>query len=455
MSSSADSAEVVVFAPCSYTSANKGDAALFHAMAALLTEEMGPVRVVTTSFTPSVDSLRYGVEALRMPLAPDSRLANTLYRWRRTRNRIGRVVPYLVAGQLLAYIGTMRVWAAVWRIAPRPARRLLPRDQRALTDAIASARVVAAVPGGYLMAPTVGHYHWLYHAATLALCSLMDRTIVLLPGSYGPFLGFHRRVARSVFARCELVMAREHISAEEVLALGVPSRYVKLVADTAYLLDDDSGVAELEELGIGRKLPTSGLVGVSVMRHDFPGCADAQVAQDAYVDAVARALDWCVEHADATPVFVTQVEGDGEVSAAVIARMRHSAQALTIDHDLSPFGLKALYGKFDLMVASRIHAAVLAMAAGVPAVAIGYEHKCAGIMDQAGLGEYVVPITEPDRVPAVVAKAWARCGSNRQVLAAALPTLRNSARQAGRDVAALCGGAGDGPDAPLRTRCSG
>lgn len=435
--------EVLVFAPCSFTGANKGDAALLEATAAALHDELGPIRVISTSFTPEEDARRYGLEVLRMPLAPDGKVALQLHRLAQRGPAWGRAVAYVVLAQLAAYVAAMRVWVVLARVFPLLALAVLPTPHRSLVEVVRSARVAAAVPGGYLMAPTPAHYHWLYHVATLALCSLLRRPILLLPGSYGPFPGFHRRVAAAILSRCELVMAREQPSADHLVALGVPADRVRLVPDTAYLLPDGDGSAELDEHGLGWLGQSGRLIGVSVRRHDFPGSHDPGVAFDEYLDGVAQAMDWCVHHLEITPVFVTQVSGDEEVSAAVAARMAMAGRAVTVDADLSPFGLKALYARFELMVGTRAHANILAMAAGVPAVAISYEHKTHGIMELAGFGQYVVPVTETDRLPSVIAEAWNRRRDSRRALAEVLPTLRRAAREAPAAVAAVCRGDGE------------
>ena len=429
--------EALVFAPCSFSWTNKGDAALAQAMEASLSDELGQVRLVLTSFTPDEDAERYGFDVLRMPLPPDGRIAGRLHRFSRTPG-LGRLIPPVVLVQLVLYLCLMRLWRSLRRAAPGLALRVLPSAQRDLVEVIGSATVVAAAPGGYLMAQTVMHYFWLYHVATLGLCSVLGRPILLMPGSYGPFPGLHRYAARWLFTRCELVMARDQISADEASAAGLPSGRIRLVADTAFLLPDGAGAAELADHGIDRMLPAQGLLGVSVMSHDFPGSKDPAAALDAYLHGVAAALDSCCRNGDITPVFVSQVSGDEESSRAVITRMKEGGRAVCLDDDLTPFGLKALYARFELLLGSRIHANILAMSSGVPTVAIAYEHKARGIMDLAGLGEYVVSITEPDHLEAVLAKAWESRSSNRSALARRLPGLKASAAEAAATVAAAC-----------------
>ena len=46
----------------------------------------------------------------------------------------------------------------------------------------------------------------------------------------------------------------------------------------------------------------------------------------------------------------------------------------------------------DLTVGTRLHSAIISMNFGTPAIAINYEHKSAGIMQQLGMPEMAVDI---------------------------------------------------------------
>lgn len=54
----------------------------------------------------------------------------------------------------------------------------------------------------------------------------------------------------------------------------------------------------------------------------------------------------------------------------------------------------ARYADLDVLLTSRMHAAIFAMAVGTPALAIGYEPKVAGVMSDLGLPERVLPASD-------------------------------------------------------------
>jgi colanic acid/amylovoran biosynthesis protein len=67
-------------------------------------------------------------------------------------------------------------------------------------------------------------------------------------------------------------------------------------------------------------------------------------------------------------------------------------------------------------VATRMHANLLALTAGVPVVAIAYEAKTQGIMEQLGLEGYVIDISRlrANELISLVARAWERRGALRE-----------------------------------------
>jgi colanic acid/amylovoran biosynthesis protein len=62
-----------------------------------------------------------------------------------------------------------------------------------------------------------------------------------------------------------------------------------------------------------------------------------------------------------------------------------------------------LLGGFDLVLATRMHVAILALSAGVPVLPIAYEFKTQALFDRLGLGEWVQDIEQvrPDTLPTI------------------------------------------------------
>jgi colanic acid/amylovoran biosynthesis protein len=115
----------------------------------------------------------------------------------------------------------------------------------------------------------------------------------------------------------------------------------------------------------------------------------------------------------------------------------------------TPEALIAAYCSFDLLVATRMHAAILALIAGTPVVGIAYEAKTTRLFANLGLPEMAVPIEDADgeRLHRMVDDALTRRQALRAHLQTVLPGLRNDALGAAR---ALLGALGWKPQSGVQ-----
>jgi colanic acid/amylovoran biosynthesis protein len=66
------------------------------------------------------------------------------------------------------------------------------------------------------------------------------------------------------------------------------------------------------------------------------------------------------------------------------------------DDFVDPCSLQQAYSLMDAVIATRMHTAILALAAMTPAVAISYQPKARGMMTDFGLQDYQLDIDEVD-----------------------------------------------------------
>jgi colanic acid/amylovoran biosynthesis protein len=280
---------------------------------------------------------------------------------------------------------------------------LLSADEREQLRELAEADLVCSVGGTYLV-----ENYWLGPLFfEFGLVHRLGLPHVLLSQSMGPFRKPHVRSAmRGLLKKVELVVLRDERSKRYVEALGeeVPLR---VAADTAF------AIAEPETLRAARTAawPDRPRVAVSVREWPYFETVSVEEGTARYHASVAATVEHLVRTHGAEVVFVSTCQGnaayrydDAAVAAAVVETLPEEVRAhVTVDAAYyRPEALLTLLSGFDLVVATRMHVAILALSAGVPVLPIAYEFKTQALFERLGLGDWVQDIEQvtPADLPA-------------------------------------------------------
>jgi colanic acid/amylovoran biosynthesis protein len=129
-------------------------------------------------------------------------------------------------------------------------------------------------------------------------------------------------------------------------------------------------------------------------RPDHATWAHAADLERRSLEAIVRLLD--EERVSLCFIAQTTVDASDDDRHAVErlrtqlpARLLHRTQTLEAARDLD--AALAAFATLDLLLASRLHAGLLALAVGVPSLVVGYEPKVAGVLSGLGLMRRVIP----------------------------------------------------------------
>lgn len=116
-----------------------------------------------------------------------------------------------------------------------------------------------------------------------------------------------------------------------------------------------------------------------------------------YRDRLVELADRIVDESDTNLVFfpmhMSPTEGDDALAHDIIARMHFPERARVVDADVfAPGELSAIIQRCDLFIASRLHSAILAACARVPALVLYYVDKGRLFYEQLGLQRLSRPI---------------------------------------------------------------
>jgi colanic acid/amylovoran biosynthesis protein len=346
--------------------------------------------------------------------------------------------PGLIVKSLLALVG--------YRLMGRPWLFLLTPEQRALLQAYFQADMVISSAGNFLYTSGRVGFPFLLALFSIRYAGLAGKPLYALPQTLGPLRRRRERLlAKKVLSKMRIVLVRDSISAEVWQTWDVQGPKWAVLPDVAFATFAEGGreeaVALLEEYGVQRGScgPCLGvtLIHWGAQSRWFTHQARYESAVEAAVRAFLTSYGGCA-------VFFAQVHGptlaeDDRVPARrVLAGLADLAdQVALIDRWVPPHVLKAAYGQMDLFLGTRLHSNIFALTEGVPVVAIGYQYKTRGVMQMAGLEQWVLDIEQvsQDALVRLLHEAWAKRERTRARLQEVIPGLRDQASQAGTLIA--------------------
>lgn len=331
--------------------------------------------------------------------------------------------------------------AGLYALLPwRPWRAWLERKNRWLGE-LRRADLVANIHAGDSFSDIYGLKKLIINVLPDAVAILLDKPPVLLPQTYGPFKSRPARlIARWVLRHAGGVYARdrEGLAVARVL-LGPDRPAARFCPDVAFALEPQAGV---QGPRIEPPLPPSApLIGLNVSgllaiggytrRNMFGLSVD-------YNELIRRLLARLLEQTEAHVLLVPHVNDDSEeadepacraVWRAVPERWRGRVHLLEPLAD--PGQIKAVIGRCDFFIGSRMHACIAAISQGVPALGVAYSRKFAGVFGAVGAGELVLSARNLDleQLLARCLALWAQRQAIARELAEQMPSVRGRLAQ--------------------------
>ena len=284
---------------------------------------------------------------------------------------------------------------------PKLVSLLLDREKYKTYLAFRNTRAIVIKGGGFLHAYgglSATYYIW-YQLFHFRLARRLNKPIIVLPNSFGPFEGlFVKPQIKDVLSSCLFISAREAISAKilgNVLGTTVP-RFPDL---GYYLKSADREIGEKICQQFGVPLGVQKCVALTLRPYRFPGACDPTASFSRYIDAMAELVRHLANQG-LYPVFVTHVAGPSAHENDRLAIEEVRSKLDNVEHSWIDFegdcrDIQAVYGCMDYLVGTRFHSVIFAQNSGVPCLAIAYGgNKSVGIMVDMDLGDYVTPIED-------------------------------------------------------------
>jgi colanic acid/amylovoran biosynthesis protein len=250
-----------------------------------------------------------------------------------------------------------------------------------------AADVVLSAPGGFLH----DHYSIEERLQGFEVALRLSKPLILIGQSIGPF--WKRKSisrVRQVLNQASCICVRDQISSQHLAKCGVDPSRIKITADAAFLWHRIA-----PELFRPKSESNIRLIGLSF--RVWPLGDQAMLQQ-----TVAKAEQLCRHilcDSDKKILFLSTCQGipgyvdDSQIALQIRDRLPEDLK-IRCDIDRARYGpvelIRAL-GQCDAFIGMRLHACILAMLAGVPAMGLGYEDKTEEIFRQMSLESYQIP----------------------------------------------------------------
>ena len=379
-------------------SLNGGDAAILDAQVLVVRQRWPDARVVVHDRDP-VAAARY---APHLDFAPF--LADQVAHPHGARSYRGAVRVRRRVALARAFLGRRLRW-----------RRLLP--------AVLQDVDLAVYTGGTSLTE---NYALARKAAEIDLVRRAGIPYVFFPQSAGPFdQPASRELLSPLFAGTDLLLLRDERSLRHVLSAGARAETCRVVPDVVFaLVRDDLDPPPVRAPGPER-------VAVSVREWRHYATRSPEDGQQNCVSAFRRLVTALVRERGAAVTFVSTCQGrpeytfdDAAFAHEVVRGLDHDvAASVDVDDGLyDAVGLRERLSGFDAMVSMRLHAAILSVCGGTPALTVAYEYKSTEVWRQLGQDEFTLDLESLDG-DVLVARAVALLDRRDQVRAAMLPLL--------------------------------
>lgn len=235
-----------------------------------------------------------------------------------------------------------------------------------------------------------------------ALCTFMAKKPLYMIGhSVGPFQDAQfNQLANYVFGHCNALILRESVSLDLMKRSEITTEKVEHGVDTAWLVDNhqddfEPSYAVRHWLHTVAQQKTVAITLRELAPFDKRLGTTQQAYEQAFAGVVNRILDEGYQvMALSTCTGIDSYNKDDRMVALNLRQyVNDPARYHVVMDELNDLELGKILGACELTVGTRLHSAIISMNFDTPAIAINYEHKSAGIMQQLGLPEMAIDIS--------------------------------------------------------------
>lgn len=309
---------------------------------------------------------------------------------------------------------------------------------------IHQADMIGSMAGGDSFSDIYGLGRFLYVSLPQLLVLLMGKKLLLLPQTLGPFEGLlAKRIARYILKRAEVIYSRDQAgltSARALVGGNHKAEKLRFCYDVGFVVDSVVP-AHMDLSGLPvKQAQDSCIVGLNVSGLLFMGGYSRNNMfglKTDYRELVYQIIELLIGEKNAVVMLVPHVFGGTEhpesdsvvcekIYEALKAKYRRNLYFVRGNYDQSE--IKHIIGLNEFFIGSRMHACIAALSQCIPAVAIAYSDKFAGVMRTVGMESFVADLRRlgKNEILTAVGLAYEQRGLVRRQLEHKMPEVKET-----------------------------
>jgi len=258
-----------------------------------------------------------------------------------------------------------------------------------LISTIANSDIVYSAGGGNFYTNSRLGIDFIINCLTVIIAGKLGKPIIMLPQSFGPVQTcWQKKILKKTISYVDLVYARENMSYDFLINIGVSKRKIKILPDLALSIEND----------VYKKVYKEPLtIGLSII--DRHAQNKMFTRQNDYENAIISFVEQLVKQRNAKFILIVQCDGptsdqnDIIVSEKILSKLSFEDDRVKLAkgiRDLSEFS--KMVNELDVLISTRMHTGIIGLVHRVPTILIGYQPKAEGLFHLLDLDEYHIEI---------------------------------------------------------------
>jgi colanic acid/amylovoran biosynthesis protein len=208
----------------------------------------------------------------------------------------------------------------------------------------------------------------------------------------------NRKSLTGILDKSILILLRDKQSMNNLIDMGIKNDGIQVTADAAFALADPAAVEAAKQT---RRFNSPLRIAISVRQWRHFKTKNPDIGMSHYLEAVRAVTLHFVNEYAAEITFISTCQGmpeywtdDSKLAKQIVETLPESVRdSIRVDSSFHhPKELAEILKRYDMVIATRMHVAILALGAGVPVLPIAYEFKMKEMFEKLGQSCWVQDI---------------------------------------------------------------